>query len=139
MATRYIVGCGAVVRNKDGKYLMVKQMNGYWRSKWIFPGGKLELGETLEDCARRELIEETGCDFEISRQIGAYVSYDPATEHEKQVVLVYYLGNYTCGELRIGDGVTEVGWFYFDEIENMTAEGKVPKIIFQVALDSIHK
>ncbi len=110
MGTHYIVGCGAVARNDEGKFLMVRQQGGYWKGLWIFPGGKLEIGETLDQCARREFIEETGCDLRIRKQVGAYTSYDPDTEFEKQVVLVYYLGNGITGEPRAGEGVTGVGW-----------------------------
>ncbi len=138
MATHYIVGCGAVARNAEGRFLMVRQMGGYWRGLWIFPGGKLEMGETLEQCARREFIEETGCDLRIKKEIGAYVSYDPATEFEKQVVLVYYLGNSVTGEPRVGEGVTDIGWFSLDDIEAMAETGQVPKILLKVAKESLN-
>jgi mutator protein MutT len=138
MSTRYIVGCGAVVRNKDGRFLMVKQLGGYWGGKWIFPGGKLEPGETLEDCVRREVLEETHIIPALKSQIKAYVSYDPDTKFEKQVVLIYYSGDYTGGEIKAGDGVTDVAWFHMSEIENMAAEGIVPYVIYQVAIDSLN-
>jgi ADP-ribose pyrophosphatase YjhB (NUDIX family) len=139
MADRFIVGCGAVVTGKDKSILMVRQQVGYWAGQWIFPGGKLEIGETLEAAARREVLEETGCSFDTVRQIGAYVSYDPYTSFEKQVVLVYYLGEYTGGKLIIGEGVTESGWFSTDEIEAMAAKGEVPAILLRVLEDALDK
>jgi 8-oxo-dGTP diphosphatase len=132
MVDRFIVGCGAVVTGKDKKILMVRQQVGYWAGKWIFPGGKLEMGETLEGAARREVLEESGCHFDTVRQIGAYVSYDRYTSFEKQVVLVYYLGEYTGGKLIVGEGVTESGWFSAEEIEAMAARGEVPAILTRV-------
>jgi 8-oxo-dGTP diphosphatase len=137
MADRFIVGCGAVVTGKDKKILMVRQQIGYWAGKWIFPGGKLEMGETLEGAARREVIEETGCNFETIRQIGAYVSYDPHTSFEKQVVLVYFLGEYAGGKLIVGEGVTESGWFSAGEIEAMAAKSEVPAILLKVLDDAL--
>ncbi len=136
MATHYIVGCGAVA-SRDDKYLMVRQMGGYWKGLWIFPGGKLEIGETLEACARREFKEETGCEITIKKLIGAYVSYDPNTEYEKQVVLLYYKGDLTCGEPVVGEGVTDVGWFTLQEIEGMASKGITPALIMKVAEDSL--
>jgi 8-oxo-dGTP diphosphatase len=137
MATRYIVGCGAVARNDEGKFLMVRQMGGYWQGLWIFPGGKLEIGETLEECARREFIEETGCDLRITKQIGAYVCYDPDTEFEKQVVLIYYLGDGIKGHPRAGEGVTDTGWFSLADVEAMAKKGQAPELILKVAKESL--
>jgi len=139
MTDRFIVGCGAVVVGGDKNLLMVRQAVGYWAGKWIFPGGKLEMGETLEAAARREVLEETRCQFETVRQVGAYVSYDPHTSFEKQVVLVYYLGNYTSGKLIVGEGVTESGWFSTGEIEAMAAKGEVPAILLRVMSDALDR
>ena len=137
MADRFIVGCGAVVMARDKKLLLVRQQVGYWAGKWIFPGGKLEMGETLEAAARREVLEETGCQFETVRQVGAYVSYDPYTSFEKQVVLVYYLGEHSGGKLIVGEGVTDSGWFSADQIEAMAAKGEVPAILVKVLDDAL--
>jgi 8-oxo-dGTP diphosphatase len=137
MVVRFIVGCGAIVTGKDKKLLMVRQQVGYWAGKWIFPGGKLEMGETLEGAARREVLEETGCTFETVRQIGAYVSYDPHTAFEKQVVLVYYLGELAGGKLIVGEGVTDSGWFSADEIIAMAAKDEVPAILLRVLEDAL--
>ena len=137
MATHYIVGCGAIARNSEGRFLMVRQMGGYWRGQWIFPGGKLELGETPEQCARREFLEETYCDITIKKLVGAYVSYDPDTEFEKQVVLIYFQGNSVCGEPRAGEGVTDVRWLSLEELESLEKSGQVPHIIIQIAKDTL--
>ncbi|AFD00957.1 Putative ADP-ribose pyrophosphatase [Methanocella conradii HZ254] len=137
MATRFIVGCGTVTRDEKGRFLLVRQMGGYWKGQWIFPGGKLELGETLEQCARREFKEETGCDINIKRQIGAYTSYDPHTELEKQVVLIYFLGNGLIGNPSAGEGVTDTGWFTLAEIETMAKNGQTPELILKVAKAAI--
>lgn len=50
-----IVAGGGLVRNADGKYLMIRR-KGYWD----LPKGKQEEGETIEECAVREVEEETG-------------------------------------------------------------------------------
>ncbi len=50
-----VVAAGGVVTNKEGKVLFI-----YRNNKWDLPKGKLDKGETLEECALREVEEETG-------------------------------------------------------------------------------
>jgi 8-oxo-dGTP diphosphatase len=54
-----IVGVGVVVA-EEGRVLLGRRSSGAWSGTWSLPGGKLEQGESLADCARRELEEETG-------------------------------------------------------------------------------
>lgn len=58
---------------KDGKYLMlhrIKKENDENRDKWIGIGGKFEDGESPDECARREIFEETGLDVKDLRLRG---------------------------------------------------------------------
>jgi len=50
-----IVAAGGIVENEEGKILLQ-----YRRGKWDLPKGKLDEGETIEECAVREVEEETG-------------------------------------------------------------------------------
>ena len=52
---------GALIFNPEDKVLLVKQDK--WRGKYVIPGGHIELGETMEDALRREMMEETGLDI----------------------------------------------------------------------------
>ena len=52
-----ISGAGAILIDKNKKILLQKRRdNGYWD----YPAGSMELGESFEECARREVYEETG-------------------------------------------------------------------------------
>lgn len=53
------IGVGVCVV-KDDQILFGKRLNSHGQGTWAFPGGHLEFGESLADCARREVLEETG-------------------------------------------------------------------------------
>ena len=67
-AAHPIVACAAMVREDvNGRFLGVSRKDDY--DDWGWPAGKREPGETLEDCALRELLEETGLVGEIVRHV----------------------------------------------------------------------
>lgn len=55
--TLLFVGARAVVRDDAGRVLLIKRSDN---GRWAVPAGAMELGESIADCARRELYEETG-------------------------------------------------------------------------------
>lgn len=57
------------VENK-GKYLMVQEGKPHVRGLWAFPGGKMDVGETLSQSAVREIREETGVEIELQGILG---------------------------------------------------------------------
>jgi ADP-ribose pyrophosphatase YjhB (NUDIX family) len=54
------VGVGVLILNADNHILLGKRNNSHGASTWAPPGGQLEFGETFEECAAREVLEETG-------------------------------------------------------------------------------
>lgn len=69
-----LAGASCVVRSRDGKLLL--QQRVYPQGRWCFPGGLMELGESVEDTARREVFEETAITVGRLRLIGVYSGPD---------------------------------------------------------------
>jgi len=64
----------AVITNKDGKILITQPSRDDNLSlKWEFPGGKIEQGETAEECLKREIMEELGLVIEVMDFLGSCV------------------------------------------------------------------
>ena len=61
-----------VVFDRAGRLLLVKRKNPPFKGKHALPGGFVEIGETVEEAALRELQEETGIEGKIVALIGVY-------------------------------------------------------------------
>lgn len=60
----------------DPQILLIQRGDEPFKGCWAFPGGFVNMDETTEQCARRELKEETGLDIEEVQQVGAYSTVD---------------------------------------------------------------
>ncbi|MBV9453653.1 MAG: NUDIX hydrolase [Rubrobacter sp.] len=61
-----------VIVEREGVLLLVRHKKSDWETYWVLPGGRLEPGETIPNCAERELLEETGLRGRFTRVL--YVS-----------------------------------------------------------------
>jgi len=99
-------GCIVFIINQSGQILM--QQRKYPRGKWGLPGGLMELGESTEETARREVFEETGLKLGKLTLFGVYSGekYFCVAENgdEFYVVTTVYETTEYFGEVVINDG-----------------------------------
>jgi 8-oxo-dGTP diphosphatase len=90
----------AAIMTDSGKVFIAKRKPpGRMPGMWEFPGGKIEAGETPEQCLQRELHEEFGIDSAIGRHVGTSVyRYDFYT-----VELIAYRTKIISGHIRLND------------------------------------
>jgi ADP-ribose pyrophosphatase YjhB (NUDIX family) len=115
---RPIIGCLAVVR-RGGKVLLAQRSLPPGVGKWGFPGGMQELGETLFECARRELIEETAISAEPRSVLTAIeaIRQDEKGKIMTHFTLVCVLLDWRQGEGEPLEDAQRVGWFSVAEAE----------------------
>ena len=59
-----IAAVGVIIRDGD-RIVLIRRNRAPSQGLWTFPGGAVELGETLQDAARREALEETGLQVHV--------------------------------------------------------------------------
>ena len=64
--------CIVITREAEPKVLLIQRGDQPFKGSWAFPGGFMNMDETTEQCAIRELEEETGLRLSKIQQIGAY-------------------------------------------------------------------
>ncbi|MDY6853373.1 MAG: NUDIX domain-containing protein [Thermodesulfobacteriota bacterium] len=111
---RIVIAVGAVIEDEQGKILLVKhvtQRGGFWQGKWICPGGKLNLGERIEDGVKREVREETHLDIELQTPIEPFERIEKKEGRvELHVIYIDYVAKLIGGKLMPDDDVGEVLW-----------------------------
>lgn len=121
-----MVAVGAVIRDKKGRILLVKhrqQKGGFWQGKWICPGGKLELGETVEEGIEREVKEETNLEIKLVAPLAPFERIVKSGSLVKlHVIYIDYLANKVKGRLRPDSDVGEARWVSRDEIRKIWEE-----------------
>ena len=105
------IGVGVIIL-KDGKVLLGQRKNAHGAGNWAFPGGHLEFGESLEACAIREVLEETGLVLSGLRKY--YFSNDIFPENNKHYVTLFMIADAFSGELQNREPDKCEGWGWFE-------------------------
>lgn len=115
-----------VVVLKDNKILLNLRSD---TNTWGIPGGAIELGETLEETASRELKEETNLEAESFTLLNVFSGKDfyfkYPNDDELYSVVTLYLAEGVTGSLKITDGESfELKYFGKDELPNLESRAK---------------
>lgn len=114
----------AAIIAKDGKFLIARKRVGALAGLWEFPGGKIEPGESPEECLRREIAEEFGMEIEVDE----YLATSRYTYPHIAIELIGYLATYRGGELSLTDH-DQVEWVNAEEMANYTfAPADIPLV-----------
>ncbi|HEY7349233.1 MAG TPA: NUDIX domain-containing protein [Ktedonobacterales bacterium] len=103
----------------DLKVLLIKRRNWPYEGYWAIPGGFIEMRESLEESARRELEEETGLRDIYMEQL--YTFGDPGRDPRTRVITVAYLALVDYRQLhpQAADDAGSVGWFSMYDLPSL--------------------
>lgn len=116
-----LVGAGAVVHRGD-RVLLVKRRNPPNQGKWALPGGLVELGESVQDAAAREILEETGLRVKVEGLLDVQTDLhtDNQSRLEYHYVLVDYLAKPVGGRLKLNSESSDAGWFTHTQMKGLS-------------------
>lgn len=115
-----VVAAGGVVKNNDDELLLI-----FRRGKWDLPKGKLDKGETLEQCAIREVQEETGLK-NISLQEKLLTTYHTYSQFGKHILKESHWYKMQCNAdqklvPQTEEDITDIKWVANNDIKTYAA------------------
>lgn len=108
----HIVAVGAFVKNDKDEILLVKHPH----KGWEFPGGIVEIGESLPQALKREVQEESGIFVKVNNIVGLYSNTEKREGYNgvkeiPTIVNVDFVCSFLSGELTTSAESIESGWF----------------------------
>jgi 8-oxo-dGTP diphosphatase len=115
------------------RVLLVQRGNEPFRGMWAFPGGFLNMDETLEQCARRELKEETGLEVPIRfEELKSFSAID--RDPRGRTITVAFLAEVPLAEVKGADDAADARWFALNEVPPLAFDHDE---VLQVALQRL--
>ncbi|MBO4674390.1 MAG: NUDIX hydrolase [Bacteroidaceae bacterium] len=127
-----------VILGFDGKevnVLLIERRFDPYKGCWAFPGGFLEIDESAEDGARRELMEETGLTTAMVRQFHAFSA--PDRDPRERVLTIAYYSVIRLSEVKGMDDAKQAKWFPLSAVPKQLAFDHAEML--RVALEEISK
>lgn len=133
-----IGSCAVIFDEKREKVLLTKRADN---GLWCLPGGKMDSGESIEECCTREVVEETGLEVRTERLIGVYSNQDLLVvypdDHKVQIVVLSFEARIIGGKIGLSDETTDFGYFSLDEIKSMPMHGRHKERVEDALLNQV--
>jgi len=108
------VGVGVII-NKDKKMLLMKRRGSHEAGTWAPPGGHIDFGESIADCAKREVKEEIG--IEIKNLKVAGLTEDFFKKEKKHYITIWLISDWKSGKPKIcNKEMSKINWFGWNHL-----------------------
>ncbi|GAA5047628.1 NUDIX domain-containing protein [Thermocatellispora tengchongensis] len=121
---KFMVGVTGVVRDPDGRVLLLRHRMWPEGKQWGLPSGYAKRGETFEQTVVREVREETGLEVEVGELVYLRSGFQLRLEVAYEAVCA---PGSSIGRLNSLE-ILEAGWFAPDELPDGVMDGHVPLI-----------
>ena len=124
------VAVGAIVF-KSNKVLLVRRGKPPAENQWAIPGGRVEVGETLQEAAEREILEETGVAIRALEPVYTFDVIDRDVDGRVRFhyVIVDLTADYISGKPRAGDDASAARWVSSEELASMKVSAKTRQLL----------
>lgn len=119
LSEKPVVVCAAIIQNESSKKILIAKRNADAKveaGKWEFPGGKLEFGESPNDCLTREIKEELDLGIEVGELFDVVSHVYKDSQKEAHVVLLCYLCKTSETKFKLID-VADAKWISPSEFD----------------------
>ena len=119
------VTADCIVYNKEDDkiyVLLIQRKNDPYKDSWAFPGGFINIDESAEEAAIRELKEETGLEISNIEQLKAYSN--PDRDPRERVITIAFIAESKIKDVKGGDDAKEARWFDISQLPSLAFDHK---------------
>ena len=109
----------------NSKILLIERGKYPYIGKWALPGGFMDMGETPEQAAIRELKEETGIIIKSIQQFKTYGTIDRDPRHRTISTVFYHILEDEIQGVEAGDDASDAQWFLINNLPEMAFDHKL--------------
>lgn len=127
-----MVGVGVVVK-RENSVLLVKRANEPKKGLWAIPGGLIKLGESVQQAAMREVLEECSISIELQDVISVVdlIDKDDEGNIKYHFVLIDFVAQYADGDLRAGSDALDAAWISLNDLDQYDIPELTRKVILK--------
>ena len=109
-----------MLTDTQGRVLLLRRVNQPAQGQWWFPGGRIHIGETRLQAARRKLKEECGLEASVLTEIGSFDLFFQTADATYHDVTILYHQRVEFGQaIVIDDEAEDFGWFHWQDCRNL--------------------